>query len=780
MYGVPQYYGHSNVHTQPATRYVVPYISQRVVAPTSSIQQSHVVVPASSHVYQYHGSPSAAYSSNYVAYSNGPAANQENQNRNYGNEQQSNSRVNSYSGNYAVEPNANNYNNVNGNNAAAKSAKQIRRPAIEKEFYDIEEKVIIRPAGRAIIELDTPVSQAVKAANGNDNRYQSGFNSPNQNNNYNSNYAPANGVNQRGQYNSAQSGFNDPNQNSNYNVNYAPANGENQRGQYNSAHPGFNNPNQNSNYNANYAPANGENQRGQYNSAQSGFNSPNENTYNSNYAPANGVNQRGQYNSAQAHIECPQDQQGAYHFDVSTPGAQGQYFSTTTTSTPVYIHYQPSSTIASSTQSQFSTTTPHQYSTTGGNQYQPSSSTVGSTRADNQFQSSTPGSNQQDVYVSSTTPVSVTIIENYDDKNKNNQNKQFNNTQDIIYAKNGHLTTPGYHNNNNNNNNGTFYGNEEEDIDQIDDELPPRGDTSRSNNYRADQPDQFYHEPSHSRYTTGPYQPPVKNVQTNYNGEPTERNEYAEEIPVGRYTNQNPTNANSKYTAPDDRQQRLIELYTGNGGVSEVGKSHDAYTDGSNNNNNYYSGSNSNGGSNSQNAAYTNGGNNNNNYYSGSNNNDGKNSQNAAYTNGDNSNYYSGSNSNNNNDGKNGQYKDAGNVRARVISVTPAPDNAVPAEHVNTRRIVVSKYIETVEDVTDASDGTNGNDASNASGSQVNDNKNANGNRNANNNNNNSSPSGYYVSTTPASTSQRIIYVQPVSQEMAEKKAVPPADYRRA
>lgn len=33
---------------------------------------------------------------------------------------------------------------------------QVRRPAIQKQFYDIEERVIIRPAGSAVVELDPP------------------------------------------------------------------------------------------------------------------------------------------------------------------------------------------------------------------------------------------------------------------------------------------------------------------------------------------------------------------------------------------------------------------------------------------------------------------------------------------------------------------------------------------------------------------------------------------------------------------------------------------------
>ncbi|BES92899.1 Hypothetical protein NTJ_05708 [Nesidiocoris tenuis] len=41
----------------------------------------------------------------------------------------------------------------------ASSKIEIRRPAIQKEFYDVEERVIIRPAGSAVVELDQPVSK---------------------------------------------------------------------------------------------------------------------------------------------------------------------------------------------------------------------------------------------------------------------------------------------------------------------------------------------------------------------------------------------------------------------------------------------------------------------------------------------------------------------------------------------------------------------------------------------------------------------------------------------
>lgn len=41
---------------------------------------------------------------------------------------------------------------------------EVRRPAIQKQFYDIEERVIIRPAGSAVVELDEPTSKIQKGS----------------------------------------------------------------------------------------------------------------------------------------------------------------------------------------------------------------------------------------------------------------------------------------------------------------------------------------------------------------------------------------------------------------------------------------------------------------------------------------------------------------------------------------------------------------------------------------------------------------------------------------
>ncbi|XP_071578470.1 uncharacterized protein [Temnothorax nylanderi] len=39
---------------------------------------------------------------------------------------------------------------------------EVRRPAIQKQFYDIEERVIIRPVGSVVLELDEPTSKIQK------------------------------------------------------------------------------------------------------------------------------------------------------------------------------------------------------------------------------------------------------------------------------------------------------------------------------------------------------------------------------------------------------------------------------------------------------------------------------------------------------------------------------------------------------------------------------------------------------------------------------------------
>lgn len=373
--------------------------------------------------------------------------------------------------------------------------------------------------------------------------------------------------------------------------------------------------------------------------------------------------------------------------------------------------------------------------------------------------------------------------------------------------------------------------------DQFQNELPPRGDLSQ---YRsAEQPDQFYHELPRSRYTNQPNQPnrppQAYNVFSRSRGEPTEapygRIEDAETVDIGRM--RNGTNAQNR-TGNGNNQQtaRLIQLYTGNGGVTEVGQTEDQ----------------------------------------------------------DDSRYSPDQNRN-----QNAQYQDAGNVRGRIISVTPPPATALPTETVNRRRIVVSKPVTTVEEIVEPDNSTNaneqkgnnnqrGNYRSNYADGNRRDQSNRNynnnngerdeNNRNYNNNNYNnngdnradnryqnsfesnefndngesakyrndnnfsgyddnssefngnsrraeyndnadnyrsgefysdsrenfddgnyngnaksqsqsrkanveddskaSTPTGVFISTTPSTASQRIIYVQPVSQDFASQKAVPP------
>lgn len=36
---------------------------------------------------------------------------------------------------------------------------KVRRPALRKDFYDIEHRVIVRPAGSATLELSQPISK---------------------------------------------------------------------------------------------------------------------------------------------------------------------------------------------------------------------------------------------------------------------------------------------------------------------------------------------------------------------------------------------------------------------------------------------------------------------------------------------------------------------------------------------------------------------------------------------------------------------------------------------
>lgn len=693
--GSSQYYQPTATSSIHHSRVIVPATStvhqSHVVAPaTSTLHQSHVVVPATNRIYQYR-----AYDNGYnnQPYTDGQSSYSANAYGNYGNGgQQFNNDQGYGQGNSGYDSSANNGGQVKTRRY------QIRRPAIKKEFYDIEEKVIIRPAGSALIELDTPISKTLKQDS----------------------YAP--GYNGQSQYDAGQS----------YN-----------RNQHQYQNPNdYNNPGQG--YNPNqvvYTP------RPVYN--------PNPNP---GQIPLNGqANPRG--------IQCDHRSRGPNQYQPTTtyltpttvtyqPTTPGQYFPTTT--------YAPTpNSYGSSTPQAPSRTYQPPYNDQNSIQYHPTTFAP-TAESSTPRQSVTSSTTNQDVYVSSTTPVSVTIVDTAAASDDNAINRN-NNTQrqDIVYAR-------GQSNYGNN----QFNGNEENGPDQFRNELPPRGDVSQTADYR--QPDQFYHELPRSRYT-GPYQPPAVHVETKYNGEPTETNYYAEEITIGNRGQNASRNRNNS----TDQQQRLIELYTGNGGVTEIGQTGDQQQQQQ------------------------------------------QQPQNGRYT----------------NDGSS-SYNDVGNVRARVISATPAPEGSQPSEHVNTRRIVVSKRVETVQEIevpenngtASANNGqganANYNDNSNWNNGQQqrynDDNSNYNSNSNSNYNSDGrfanyndgrsssnyensaeyndsgngnsqenyanggssessarystpSTPSGYYISATPASTGKRVIYVKPVSQEFAEQKAVPPA-----
>lgn len=293
--------------------------------------------------------------------------------------------------------------------------------------------------------------------------------------------------------------------------------------------------------------------------------------------------------------------------------------------------------------------------------------------------------------------------------------------------------------------------------------------------YQAEQPDQFYHELPRGRYSNDPNRTPQTfNVYSRSNGEPTEdsynNGRYGANVVDIEPKGHNNTNNQNQTLVGNSQQARLIELYTGNDGVSEIGQTGDQ--------------------------------------------------TNSQY--------------------RNAQYQDVGNVRARVVSVTPPPAAAIPTETVNHRRIVVSKPVTTVREEVEADNSTtnsqnenykaynqrnrdnsnfNGGDSTyqsnegvQYSGSYRNENYYNNGKSNSglnnqyqngdnnanykqnfqsnednlnyngdtqtkNENYENSTPSGVYISTTPSTASQRIIYVQPVSQEFAQQKAVPPKKY---
>lgn len=800
-------------------------------SPTSTVQQTRLVVPQFSRLYRYQSA-------------NQQSANQQSANQPYTNQQYPQARYQGAQANqpgrvyvYRTNKNDNNQRYVipqtqNGqynqgfntfgqqqqrpayaggmpytsNGEQVKTRRyQIHRPGIQKEFYDVEERVIVRPVGSALIELDPPFKKVAK-------------NEVAPNRPYGQNYAS-----EYGQYNSRgfspRHGQFDGNRNQ-----YAPSqnNQADRNGQYFS-HPGH--LAQNCDY---FVTA--QTPIYEYGTPATTF-GPSSYTPTQTYGPTT---------------------PGAYHPTTFAP-------STTTGQYPTENGQYPSTSVQTTTNEYPSTT----YSPTSSGEYP-------TTTVPSQTQSS-------DIYISSTTPVAVTIVDN-----ANNQTQQSTPNQDIVYA------------NNNNNNNRQQFGNENSP-DQFRNELPPRGDISQ---YQNEPSDQFYHELPRDRYTNTPENNNnnryPQNVYSKSKGDPTESPAYygeeAEVVEINPRTSKNFTSSNRNRTSNGNtQQQRLIALYTGNGGISEVGQEEE-----SNGQYNQYQGE--------QNGRYT-APNYQNNQFNGANgqSNQFQNGANGRYTapNGqyqdDNSGRYTTPNAQNNQfqngangqyqDGTNGrftfpndqnsqlqnganerytepngqyqdgtsgrytapnaqnnqfqnerytapnQYQDVGNVRARIVSVTPTPPSVEPSETVNKRRIVVSKPVTTVQEVVEEDDkpetdtrkgnyrsgssenGRNFNQNSNQdyenSGesqsneynanynadpnsdydqrfdgnsnentSNYNNNRNFNGgsSKNANYNDDSSKEktNGFYISTTPSTASQRIIYVQPVTQDFAQQKAVAP------
>lgn len=121
----------------------------------------------------------------------------------------------------------------------------------------------------------------------------------------------------------------------------------------------------------------------------------------------------------------------------------------------------------------------------------------------------------------------------------------------------------------------------------------------------------------------------------------------------------------------------------------------------------------------------------------------------------------------------NSNAQDDGNVRARVLSVTPPPENAVPTETVNRKRIVISKPVQ-IQEVPENDDNSKNQNVNNRNEANTFNSNEANTLSNTANQANEDAPNGVYISTTPSTASQRIIYVQPVSQDFAQQRAVSP------
>ncbi|XP_055309939.1 putative uncharacterized protein DDB_G0277255 isoform X2 [Sitodiplosis mosellana] len=659
------YYGSYSVHTTPAVSHTYSQTQTHPVAyvkpsgqyyapsaPTSRVEHSRLIVPQTNRIYRYQ-STNQQYA--YPVQRSGTQFRNQSPGQNFQNflrgERPTNQQYNEnkYNGYANSMPYAN-----NGEQVKLRRY-QIYRPGIKKEFYDVEERVIVRPVGSALIEFDPPSKkQDITEGRPNTRNYASNHNQYN-----------FQGLRTNGRSDDAS----------------------NQNGQFYSTSVsdcGYGYDDQSPVY--------------EYSPPATSFDSPKTQYHPTTFAPT-----------------------------ATTEPTTNNYPTTGYPPTvPSQTYLPPFSTDQSFTSSSSSEYTPSTaYSSTPG-QYTPTSTST----ASNSDSSTT--AKQSDIYISSTTPVSVTIVDKNDNSNQNQTTPQ---EPYILYAD-------------------QRQSNENIPIDQFQNEIPPRGDISQ---YRAEQPDQFYHELPRSRITNEPNRPIV---YSRSHGEPTfYREDVDEDV---KYLDS--TNDQNRTSHESNQQARLIQLYTDNGGVSEVGQTETESEAGSR--------------------------------YS----DQGK---------------------------RNSQYQDVGNVRARVVSVTPPPASFLPTETVNRRRIVVSKpvTVTTVQEVvgSDSSknntqssdyegdfDNSNGRYQSNfEDGSEYNANyrnedkinqnsypafsgnyENVDSRRDANSNKfdsgphkkganykdraNTSASTGVYISTTPSTASQRIIYVQPVSQDFAQQRAVTP------
>lgn len=392
---------------------------------------------------------------------------------------------------------------------------------------------------------------------------------------------------------------------------------------------------------------------------------------------------------------------------------------------------------------------------------------------------------QSDIFISSSTPVSVTIV---DTKNENATTKTTKPTKtadddrDIIYAD----------------DEGQF---EENTPDQVRNELPPRGDISQ---YQSEPSDQFYHELPRSRYTNGPNrQPQAQNVYSKSRGEPTEfdAQEHADLVEIdddndrnftnkqdqqGRYTSNG--NKNGQYqddgnvrgrviavtpapatyqptetvnhrrivvAKPVNLVQEVVEADNSTTTNDQRGNYRANYVEerGNQDNNDRYQNSDFNGNS-EQYGRYQNV-NNNNDQFNG---NDEFN-RNADYQ-GDNADFRR-------NTEYNGQYRNENSNFDRSSNYNGQYRN----ENTNSgARNSKQKSDYKVNNSNEYSDANYNGDVNYARTSNDQKSKNAKYEDSVSP----TTPAGVYISTTPSSASQRIIYVQPVSQDFASQKAVPP------